>query len=244
MPPVFTGIGIIEKKLFGLGTKVKGLMQGKASDCPEMESNMEQKNKSLGMRTVTMAVNMLLLILGLMYVVMVTASGYNDTLWYKLSLMILMMGYSVLFNIAALYGMNAFENMTRQQGRSYFAYMIFDAVELCFLAMFVVNAGDYDEPFHYISLGIFVILTIPRYILYHAAVDSVKEVSAREKAKADHIVTAKDEYADKKREKEKFPEPKLREDRFVSMKLGEQEGYVGTRSVDDKGNLDIKNPRR
>lgn len=121
----------------------------------------KQNDKRLDMRKITMAVNMLLLLCGLVYVMVVTISGYNGRLWYKLSLMILMMGYSLLFNIAALYAMNAFDNMTRQQGRSYFGYMIFDVVELCFLAMFVVNVGDFDEPFHYIALGVFLILTIP-----------------------------------------------------------------------------------
>ena len=109
---------------------------------------LEQKNKKPDMRVITMITNMVLLLLGLAYVVAVTVSGRNSTLWYKMSVMILMMGYSLLFNIAGLYGMNAFEKMTRQQGRSYFGYMIFDVVELCFLAMFVVNVGDFDEPFH------------------------------------------------------------------------------------------------
>ena len=117
----------------------------------------KQNDKRLDMRKITMVVNMLLLLCGLVYVMVVTISGYNGRLWYKLSLMILMMGYSLLFNIAALYAMNAFDNMTRQQGRSYFGYMIFDVVELCFLAMFVVNVGDFDEPFHYIALGVFLI---------------------------------------------------------------------------------------
>ena len=94
---------------------------------------LEQKNRKFDMRVITMVVNMILLILGLAYVVAVTVTGHNGSLWYKLSVMILMMGYSVLFNIAALYGMNAFERMTRQQGRSYFGYMIFDALSYAFL---------------------------------------------------------------------------------------------------------------
>lgn len=192
---------------------------------------------------------MILLILGLAYVVAVTVTGHNGSLWYKMSVMILMMGYSVLFNIAALYGMNAFERMTRQQGRSYFGYMIFDAVELCFLAMFVVNVGDFDEPFHYISLGVFLILTIPRHILYHAAVDPVR--AEENGGSGYHIVTAMHRYRTseevqrngkgKKEAKpdrsgrDKFPEPGLKEDRFVNMKL---EGFVDSaRSVDDKGNV-------
>ena len=67
----------------------------------------KQNDKSLDMRKITMAVNMLLLLCGLVYAMVVTISGYNGRLWYKLSLMILMMGYSLLFNIAALYAMNA-----------------------------------------------------------------------------------------------------------------------------------------
>ena len=208
-----------------------------------------QKNKEIDMRVITMVTNMILLILGLAYVVAVTVTGHNGTLWYKMSVMILMMGYSVLFNIAGLYGMNAFEKMTRQQGRSYFGYMIFDAVELCFLAMFVVNVGDFDEPFHYISLGVFIILTIPRHIMYHTAVDGVK--SEENGNSGYHTVTAMHRYkvaddvqksrTDKKDVKpnrsgrDKFPEPGLKEDRFVNMKL---EGFVDSaRSVDDKGNL-------
>ena len=210
---------------------------------------LEQKNRKFDMRVITMVVNMILLILGLAYVVVVTVTGHNGSLWYKMSVMILMMGYSVLFNIAALYGMNAFERMTRQQGRSYFGYMIFDAVELCFLAMFVVNVGDFDEPFHYISLGVFLILTIPRHILYHAAVDPVR--AEENGGSGYHIVTAMHRYRTseevqrngkgKKEAKpdrsgrDKFPEPGLKEDRFVNMKL---EGFVDSaRSVDDKGNV-------
>lgn len=211
---------------------------------------LEQKNRKFDMRLITMVVNMILLILGLAYVVAVTVTGHNGSLWYKLSVMILMMGYSVLFNIAALYGMNAFERMTRQQGRSYFGYMIFDAVELCFLAMFVVNVGDFDEPFHYISLGVFLILTIPRHILYHAAVDPVR--AEENGGSVYHTLTAMHRYRTseevqrngkgKKEAKpdrsgrDKFPEPGLKEDRFVNMKL---EGFVDSaRSVDDKGNVD------
>lgn len=211
---------------------------------------LEQKNRKFDMRVITMVVNMILLILGLAYVVAVTVTGHNGSLWYKLSVMILMMGYSVLFNIAALYGMNAFERMTRQQGRSYFGYMIFDVVELCFLAMFVVNVGDFDEPFHYISLGVFLILTIPRHILYHAAVDPVR--AEENGGSVYHTLTVMHRYRTseevqrngkgKKEAKpdrsgrDKFPEPGLKEDRFVNMKL---EGFVDSaRSVDDKGNVD------
>lgn len=226
----------------------------------------KQNDKRLDMRKITMAVNMLLLLCGLVYVMVVTISGYNGRLWYKLSLMILMMGYSLLFNIAALYAMNAFDNMTRQQGRSYFGYMIFDVVELCFLAMFVVNVGDFDEPFHYIALGIFLILTIPRHMLYHSAVDEIKQ--GRQARQAYSMVTAMGGYknagdggksshsgektphrninklnslkASNKLNRNAFPEPELKEDRFVSMKLDELEGYVDVKSVDDKGNVDIK----
>ncbi len=211
---------------------------------------LEQKNRKFDMRVITMVVNMILLILGLAYVVAVTVTGHNGSLWYKLSVMILMMGYSVLFNIAALYGMNAFERMTRQQGRSYFGYMIFDAVELCFLAMFVVNVGDFDEPFHYISLGVFLILTIPRHILYHAAVDPVR--AEENGGSGYHTLTAMHSYGTSEEVqrngkgtkaakpdrsgRDKFPEPGLKEDRFVNMKL---EGFVDSaRSVDDKGNVD------
>ena len=212
----------------------------------------KQNDKRLDMRKITMVVNMLLLLCGLVYVMVVTISGYNGRLWYKLSLMILMMGYSLLFNIAALYAMNAFDNMTRQQGRSYFGYMIFDAVELCFLAMFVVNVGDFDEPFHYISLGVFLILTIPRHILYHAAVDPVRAEENGGSGSGYHTLTVMHRYRTseevqrngkgKKEAKpdrsgrDKFPEPGLKEDRFVNMKL---EGFVDSaRSVDDKGNVD------
>ena len=186
-----------------------------------------QRSGRVDMSRVSMVVNMVLVLAGLLYVIVVTVSGYNGRLWYKLSVMLLMVGYSLLFNIAALYNMQAFDNMTKQQGRSYFGYMIFDAVELCFLAMFVVNAGDFDEPFHYISLGVFLVLTIPRHMLYHDAVDEVKEKEKRRIAK-------KNSSAAVQSNKERFEEPKLREDRFVSMKL---EGYVGGRSVDEAGNI-------
>ena len=186
-----------------------------------------QRIEKISMSRVSMVVNMVLVLAGLLYVIVVTVSGYNGRLWYKLSVMLLMVGYSMLFNVAALYNMQAFDNMTKQQGRSYFGYMIFDAVELCFLAMFVVNAGDFDEPFHYISLGVFLVLTIPRHMLYHDAVDEVKEKERQRSSK-------KNSAAAKKGMPVQFEEPKLREDRFVSMKL---EGYVGGRSVDETGNI-------
>ena len=241
----------------------------------------KQNDKSLDMRKITMAVNMLLLLCGLVYAMVVTISGYNGRLWYKLSLMILMMGYSLLFNIAALYAMNAFDNMTRQQGRSYFGYMIFDVVELCFLAMFVVNVGDFDEPFHYMALGVFLILTIPRHMLYHSAVDSIKDANGGRLSNLYNTVTGMNAYKNSgktgsepvekahnpvraskapgfgkkaqkgtdlakknKADKEAFPKPELREDRFVKMKLDKIEGYVDTRSVDDKGNVDVGSSRK
>ena len=185
-----------------------------------------QRIEKISMSRVSMVVNMLLVLAGLFYVVAVTVLGYNGRLWYKLSVMLLMMGYSVMFNIAALYNMQAFENMTRQQGRSYFGYMIFDAVELCFLAMFVVNVGDFDEPFHYVSLGVFLVLTIPRHLLYHDAVDEVKEKN-RQRIRKRTTAAVHDKPA-------RFGAPELREDRFVSMKL---DGYVGGRSVDETGNI-------
>ncbi len=185
-----------------------------------------QRIEKISMSRVSMVVNMLLVLAGLLYVVAVTVLGYNGRLWYKLSVMLLMMGYSVMFNIAALYNMQAFENMTRQQGRSYFGYMIFDAVELCFLAMFVVNVGDFDEPFHYVSLGVFLVLTIPRHLLYHDAVDEVKEKN-RQRIRKRTTAAVHDKPA-------RFGAPELREDRFVSMKL---DGYVGGRSVDETGNI-------
>ena len=192
----------------------------------------------LNMSKISMAVNMLLLLAGLLYVITITVSGYNDCLWYKLSVMLLMVGYSVLFNISALYNMQAFDNMTRQQGRDYFGYMIFDAVELCFLAMFVVNVSDYDEPFHYISLGVFLVLTIPRHLLYHGAVDGIKNGNERPKQQDRRLRERHRErstdLAKARKSEELFEEPKLREDRFVSMKL---DGYTGGRSVDESGNI-------
>ena len=47
-------------------------------------------------------------------------------------------------------------------------------------------------------------------------------------------------FRSNKLNKNAFPEPELKEDRFVSMKLDELEGYVDVKSVDDKGNVDIK----
>ncbi len=231
----------------------------------------KQNDKGIDMRKITMAVNMLLLLCGLVYVLVVTVSGYNGRLWYKLSLMILMMGYSLLFNIGALYGMNAFDNMTKQQGMNYFGYMIFDVVELCFLALFVVNVGEFDEPFHYIALGVFLILTIPRHILYHSAVDGVKEANGGSKRGLYSTVTGMDSYkhsgeADdetsgntlkgrfakkinvpktaKSVDNGAFPEPELKEDRFAKMKLDKVEGYVDTKSVDDEANIKVGDTKK
>ena len=39
--------------------------------------------------------------------------------------------------------------------------------------------------------------------------------------------------------KEAFPEPELKEDRFAKMKLDKIEGYVDTRSVDDEANVSV-----
>ena len=104
--------------------------------------------------------------------------------------------------------------------------LIFDAVELCFLAMFVVNVGDFDEPFHYVSLGVFLVLTIPRHLLYHDAVDEVKEKN-RQRIRKRTTAVVHDKPA-------RLGAPELREERFVSMKL---DGYVGGRSVDETGNI-------
>lgn len=181
-----------------------------------------------------MVVNMVLVLAGLLYVVAVTVLGYNGCLWYKLSVMLLVVGYSMMFNISALYKIQDYDEMTGQQRQSYFGYMIFDAVGLCLLAMFVVNAGDFEEPFHYIALMIFVVLIIPKRILYNNAVGRAKDGTKQRNTKKGSTAAAQKRAV-------QFEEPRLREDRFVSMKL---EGYVGGRSVDETGNISSEVSKR
>ena len=88
--------------------------------------------------------------------------------------------------------------------------------------------------------------------MYHAAVDPVRAEENGGSGSGYHTLTAMHRYRTseevqrngkgKKEAKpdrsgrDKFPEPGLKEDRFVNMKL---EGFVDSaRSVDDKGNVD------
>lgn len=197
--------------------------------------------------------NLVLVLAGVIFVVAVSLSGLNGRVWYKILVVALIVGYSVMYNIAALYNVKAFENMTKRQGKTYLLYMLFDVIALCFLAMFVVNAGNFDEPFHYVSLGVFLILTIPRHLLYHQATDELKESygTGRHKRTAEQArksgyqtmtamgVIRTDAVRERRpgKKQEQFAEPVLRKDRFVNMKM---EGYVGGRSVDEKDNVSSK----
>ena len=197
--------------------------------------------------------NLVLLLAGVVFVAAVSFSGLNGRLWYKLLVVVLVVCYSVMYNIAALYNVKAFDSMTRRQGKCYLLYMLFDVIALCFLALFVVNAGSFDEPFHYVSLGVFLILTIPRHLLYHQATDELKEAYGTSRNKRASEQAKKSGYqtvtsmgvirtsAGKERrpakKQEQFAEPELRKDRFVNMRM---DGYVGGRSVDEKDNVSAK----
>lgn len=180
---------------------------------------------------IMMVMNRIVLLAGIVFILLVTLWGMSGRTWYKILLPILVAGYSLMYNISNPYIQGSYEGMTRQQGKSYLLYVLMDAAALIFLALFVVNAGVFYEPFHYVALGIFLILCIPRHNLYRQATEGLraqkKEKTAGKTAARNRAASAGVSFAD----------PALREDRFVNMKL---EDFVGGRSVDEVDNVSRK----
>ena len=77
-----------------------------------------------------------------------------------------------------------------------------------------------------------------RKIAFAFAVDGIKNGNERPKQQDRRLRERHRErstdLAKARKSEELFEEPKLREDRFVSMKL---DGYTGGRSVDESGNI-------
>lgn len=219
-----------------------------------------QQKKSMFLKMM-MIMNRLVLLAGIVFILLATLWGMSGRTWYKILLPVLVAGYSLMYNISNPYIQGSYESMTRQQGKSYLLYVLTDAAALFFLALFAVNAGAFDEPFHYVALGIFLILCIPRHNLYRQATEGFragKKGQSQERAGGYKTLSAMETVRQRdawgrgrmvkgagraarrnKRTSEgvSFADPMLREDRFVNMKL---EDFVGGRSVDEMDNISKK----
>lgn len=170
-------------------------------------------------------ISLALVLGGIIFVCISTFSGDNDSIWFKLAVVGWVIVYVVLNDWVEPYYSKAFNDMTKVQGKYYIAYFMIDVISFIFLTLFVVNAGEFKEPLHYLCVAAFVVLIVPKNICYRQSMDKKKR-----KKKYDVINNIQKEYINKTA----FEEPKLTRDRFVTL---EPEEYVGGKSVDEQGTI-------
>ena len=169
-------------------------------------------------------ISLALILGGIVFVCIATFSGDNDSVWFKLAVVGWVIVYVVLNDWLEPYYSKAFNDMTRQQGKYYIAYFVLDIISFIFLTVFVVNAGDFNEPVHYACVIMFVLLIVPKNICHSHSMDKKRKI------KYDVVNNTQKEYI----HRESFEEPKLTRDRFVTL---EAEEYVGGKSVDEQGTI-------
>lgn len=132
-------------------------------------------------------INMILILLGLIFVITASIKQVNDRAWYKLLIVVLVMGYSLLFNITSFYRDSSM--LKDRIRKTFYAYILFDMLAFAFLALFVVNTDQLNEPFHYMALGMFVILIIPRHILHRNATTYYEKKEESKSKRGNYMVT-------------------------------------------------------
>lgn len=148
-----------------------------------------------------------MMIVAVVYAIVQTMLGRNNELTFKILLGLWILIAVTLTDFVEPMVNKSFDNLTSGKIKQYACYAITDACAYIFLYMFVINAGYYKEPVHYIFLGVGIILFIVKSLIY-------KEFRKKDSRQA---------RFDEIRQTEMMEEEELRRERFEYMKSDDEE---------------------
>lgn len=107
-----------------------------------------------------------MMIVAVVYAIVQTMLGHNNEMYFKMILGVWILIAVTLTDFVEPMVNKSFDNMSSGKIRQYACYAISDACAYIFIYLFVINAGYFKEPLHYIFLGAGIILFIVKSLIY------------------------------------------------------------------------------
>lgn len=134
-----------------------------------------------------------MMIVAVVYAIIQTMLGRNNEMTFKLILGVWILIAVTLTDFVEPMVNKSFDNMSSAKIKQYACYAITDACAYIFLYLFVINAGYFKEPVHYIFLGAGILLFIIKSLIYRKfrkkddRVESFDEIRKPEMAEDEEI---------------------------------------------------------
>lgn len=134
-----------------------------------------------------------MMIVAVVYAIIQTMLGHNNEMMFKLILGVWILIAVTLTDFVEPMVNKSFDNMTSSKIRQYACYAITDACAYIFLYLFVINAGYFKEPVHYIFLGAGILFFIIKSLVYRKfrkkdeRVESIDEIRMTEMTEEEEI---------------------------------------------------------
>lgn len=112
-------------------------------------------------------VELLMVIIGIIYVIVCTVKGIHTQWIYRIIFAIGVVIYIVIDNFLEPVVMNKFRRKHKKQVRAYYKYAILDSIGLLGLLWFVVMAGMFEDYTHYAGIAIFAVCYVPKQTFYN-----------------------------------------------------------------------------
>lgn len=128
--------------------------------------------------------------IAVLYVLIQTKIGNNNEMYYKISLGIWIIAALVINDFVEPKVRGRFEQMKEYKLQIYLMYAITDAAAYGALYLFIVNIGFFQEPIHYLFLGIALILFLVRARLerkYKSLTDGASQIIQELKDKPGYL---------------------------------------------------------
>lgn len=107
-----------------------------------------------------------MMIVAVVYAIIQTMLGRNNEMTFKLILGVWILIAVTLTDFVEPMVNKSFDNMSSAKIKQYACYAITDACAYIFLYLFVINAGYFKEPVHYIFLGAGILFFIIKSLIY------------------------------------------------------------------------------
>ena len=115
-----------------------------------------------------------MMILAVIYAIVQSVLGNNQELHFKLTLGIWILAAVVISDFVEPMVNREFDAMNEQELKKFLPYAITDEGAYICVYMFVVNAGMYKEPVHYVFLVLGLILFVVKGMLWNSFHDETK----------------------------------------------------------------------
>lgn len=107
-----------------------------------------------------------MMIVAVVYAIVQTMLGRNNEMAFKLILGVWILIAVTLTDFVEPMVNKSFDNMSSRKIKQYGCYAVTDACAYIFLYLFVINAGYFKEPVHYIFLGAGILFFITKSLIY------------------------------------------------------------------------------